>query len=336
MSLVVVAWKPHSANAVAAASRMRRGPAGKWYSPKSRSRASDVRAAVSAVSAATASAAAGAASAPAVAPGSGSACGAASSFTAWVPLSCEQYRIRAISGLADSGIPTYGPDQALGKCRALVSRKVVSMKRWIPTKPSASQPHARRPGRRVAVCAAAAAAACLSAAAFAVPAAHAAAPPASGCAAVNLIVARASTEAPGEGTTQSLATQIVNSSTQTVSQEAVVYPATLTNYTSSESQGVTNAEQELTTAVGNCPNQKEVLLGYSQGAEVSMDVIAGNSETGGTVAPVSTAISSHVVAVANFGDPGHVVGQSWDLGTATRAGLFPRSSAQLKDRKSVV
>jgi acetylxylan esterase len=82
--------------------------------------------------------------------------------------------------------------------------------------------------------------------------------------------------------------------------------------------------------VSNCPNQKEVLLGYSQGAEVSMDVIAGNSEVGGTVTPVSTAISSHVVAIANFGDPGHVVGQSWDLGTATRNGLFPRSSAQLR------
>jgi acetylxylan esterase len=204
------------------------------------------------------------------------------------------------------------------------------MKRWIPTKLSATQPQDRRLGRRVAVCAAAAAAACLSLASFTVPAARAAAPPASGCAAVNLIVARASTEAPGEGITQSLATQIVNSSTQTVSQEAVVYPATLTNYTSSESQGVTNAEQELTTAVGNCPNQKEVLLGYSQGAEVSMDVIAGNSEVGGTVTPVSTAISSHVVAIANFGDPGHVVGQSWDLGTATRNGLFPRSSAQLR------
>jgi cutinase len=206
------------------------------------------------------------------------------------------------------------------------------MKRWIPTKLSATRPHVRRPSRRVALyaAAAAAAAACLSLAAFAVPAARAAAPPPSGCAAVNLIVARASTEAPGEGTTQSLATQIVNSSTQTISQEAVVYPATLTNYASSESQGVTNAEQELTTAVGNCPNQKEVLLGYSQGAEVSMDVIAGNSEVGGAVTPVSTAISSHVAAIANFGDPGHVVGQSWDLGTATRNGLFPRSSAQLR------
>lgn len=162
------------------------------------------------------------------------------------------------------------------------------------------------------------------------PAAGAVPAPASGCAAVNIITARASTEAPGEGITGSLVTQIVDSSTQTVSREAVVYPATLTNYASSESQGVANAEQELTTAVRNCPAQKEVLLGYSQGAEVSLGVIAGNSEVGGTVAPVSTSVSSHVVAIANFGDPGHVVGQPWDLGTATRNGLFPRSASQLQ------
>lgn len=170
----------------------------------------------------------------------------------------------------------------------------------------------------------------LSLTALIAPAASAVPAPASGCAAVNIITARASTEAQGEGVTGSLVTQIVDSSTQTVSREAVVYPATLTNYTSSESQGVTNAKQLLTTAVQNCPGQKEVLLGYSQGAEVSMDVIAGNSEVGGTVQPVSTAISSHVVAIANFGDPGHVVGQPWDLGTATVKGLFPRGTSQLQ------
>ncbi len=195
--------------------------------------------------------------------------------------------------------------------------------------PSAIEPEVRRPRRRVAMFALAAVS-CLTLAAFAAPDAGAVTAPASGCAAVNIITARASTETQGEGITGSLVTQIVNSSAQTVSHEAVVYPATLTNYASSESQGVTNAEQELITAVQNCPNQKEVLLGYSQGAEVSMDVIAGNSEVRGTVAPVSTSISSHVVAIANFGDPGHVVGQPWDLGTATRNGLFPRGSSQLQ------
>jgi acetylxylan esterase len=174
----------------------------------------------------------------------------------------------------------------------------------------------------------AAAATGLSLAVVAAPQAGATVAPGSGCAAVNIITARASTESPGEGITGSLVTQIVNSSRQTVSREAVSYPATLTNYTSSESAGVANAEQELTTAVRNCPSQKQVLLGYSQGAEVVMDVIAGNAETGGTVGPVSTSVSSHIAAIANFGDPGHVTGQSWDLGTAALNGLFPRSSGQ--------
>jgi acetylxylan esterase len=194
---------------------------------------------------------------------------------------------------------------------------------------SATEPEVSRTRRRAAIVAAAAASS-LALAALVAPHARAVTAPSSGCAAVNIITARASTEAPGEGTTASLVTQIVNSSKQTVSHEAVVYPATLTNYTSSESQGVTNAEQELTTAVQNCPNQKEVLLGYSQGAEVSMDVITGNAEVSGSVAPVSTSISSHVVAIANFGDPGHVVSEPWDLGTSTRNGLFPRGTSALR------
>ena len=195
--------------------------------------------------------------------------------------------------------------------------------------PTATEAEVRRSRRRAALVVLTAAF-CLVLTALAAPKARAVPAPSSGCAAVNIITARASTEQPGEGITGNLVTQIVDDSTQTVSREAVVYPATLTNYTSSESQGVTNAEQELTTAVQNCPNQKEVLLGYSQGAEVSMDVIAGNSEVSGTVAPVSTSISSHVVAIANFGDPGHVVNQPWDLGTATLNGMFPRSTSQLQ------
>jgi hypothetical protein len=189
-------------------------------------------------------------------------------------------------------------------------------------------PEVRQLRRRVALVGLTAAS-CLVLTALAAPPAGAVTAPSSGCAAVNIITARASTESPGEGTTGSLVTQIVNSSKQTVSRESVSYPATLTNYASSESQGVTNAEQELTTAVQKCPSQKQVLLGYSQGAQVVMDVIAGNSEVG-SVAPVSTSISSHVVAIANFGDPGHVVNQAWDLGTATAKGLFPRGSSQLR------
>jgi acetylxylan esterase len=173
----------------------------------------------------------------------------------------------------------------------------------------------------------------LAVAAFAPIQAGAVAPPSSGCAQVNLIVARASTEAQGTGITGNLANQVQSSSSQTVSIQAVVYPATLNNYASSESQGVTAAKQLLATAVANCPNQKQVLMGYSQGANVSLDVVAGNAEVrpSTVIGPASASDLSHVVAIVGFGDPGNVIGQAWDLGTdTTRNGIFPRSSSQLQ------
>jgi acetylxylan esterase len=153
--------------------------------------------------------------------------------------------------------------------------------------------------------------------------------PSSGCAAVNLIVTRASTEAQGEGITGNLASAIVSASTQTVSVEATTYPASLTNYASSESQGVTAIESELSKAESACPNQKQVLLGYSQGAQASLDTITGNGEvSGGTAGKATSAELSKVVAIAVFGDPGHVTKQPWDLGTSTTNGIFPRNSSE--------
>lgn len=156
--------------------------------------------------------------------------------------------------------------------------------------------------------------------------------PGSGCAAVHVITARASTEAPGEGITGALVTQIVNSSQQTVSRASVNYPATLNNYANSSAQGVTALKQQLSTQVQNCPSQKIVLAGYSQGAHVVLDVLGGGGggSLGATTPPIAAAIASHVTAVATFGDPRHVVNQPFDLGTSTRNGLFPRSNTQLQ------
>jgi len=186
---------------------------------------------------------------------------------------------------------------------------------------------------RVATLFALTAASGLAMAAFAPIQAGATAFSGSGCAQVNIIVARASTEAQGQGITGNLASQVQSNSAQTVSIEAVVYPATLQNYASSESQGVQNAEQELATAVSNCPSQKQVLMGYSQGANVVLDVVTGNAEVrpSTVVAPASAANLSHVAAIVGFGDPGNIVKQAWDLGTdTTNNGRFPRSSTQLQ------
>ena len=153
-----------------------------------------------------------------------------------------------------------------------------------------------------------------------------------GCAQVSIITARASTEAAGEGITGALVTQVVNSSTQTVSRASVSYPASLTNYASSSLQGINALKSQLTSLVNSCPNTKVVLFGYSQGAHVVGDVLGGGQggSLGATTAPVAANISSHVTAIVTFGDPRHVVnGPQFNVGTSRTNGLFPRSSAQV-------
>jgi acetylxylan esterase len=153
----------------------------------------------------------------------------------------------------------------------------------------------------------------------------------SGCAAVSIITARASTEAAGEGITGALVTQVVNASAQTVSRASVSYPATLNNYANSSLQGINAAKTQITNLVNSCPNTKIVLMGYSQGAHVMLDVLGGGQggSLGTATAPLAANIASHVTAVATFGDPRHVPNQAFNLGTATRNGRFPRSQTQL-------
>lgn len=57
---------------------------------------------------------------------------------------------------------------------------------------------------------------------------------------------------------------------------AVVYPATLQNYQSSESQGVSAMMSDIQGYVQACPNSKIVLMGYSQVSSlISIYVLAG-------------------------------------------------------------
>ncbi|HEY0483974.1 MAG TPA: cutinase family protein [Kofleriaceae bacterium] len=152
------------------------------------------------------------------------------------------------------------------------------------------------------------------------------------CAAVHIITARASTEAAGEGITGALVSQIIASSNQSITRASVSYPATLNNYNSSSLQGINALKAQLTTQVQNCPTQKIVLAGYSQGAHVVLDVLGGGQggSLGTATPPIASTISSHVTAIATFGDPRHVPNQAFDLGTSTRNGRFPRSATQLQ------
>ncbi|KDR82460.1 hypothetical protein GALMADRAFT_275674 [Galerina marginata CBS 339.88] len=158
-----------------------------------------------------------------------------------------------------------------------------------------------------------------------------AAVPASPCAAVHIIAARASTEAPGAGIIGALVTQVQTQSKQTVSTVAVDYPATLTNYASSSAQGTQATITLLTNQAQACPSQKIVLVGYSQGAHIIGDAVAGGGGVAGLGAatpPVPASISNRVNAIIQMGDPRHIPGQSFDRGTAVLPGLFPRQANQ--------
>ncbi|EAU86436.1 hypothetical protein CC1G_05430 [Coprinopsis cinerea okayama7 len=154
--------------------------------------------------------------------------------------------------------------------------------------------------------------------------------PTTPCAQVHIIAARASTEPPGPGIVGQLITQIQNQSSQTVSTDSVDYPATLENYNESSSAGTAALKTHLTNQANRCPNQKIVLIGYSQGAHIIGDTLAGGGGglLGTRTPAIDSSIANRVVAVAKFGDPRHVAGKSYNEGTARRDGMFPRGLTQ--------
>lgn len=127
-----------------------------------------------------------------------------------------------------------------------------------------------------------------------------------------MIVARASTEASGEGIIGAVATQVQQSVPGSDS-EAVDYPATLTNYTSSEASGVAAMQKLIQDYVARCQSSKIALMGYSQvslsgfhrerlsdfwqGAQVVGDVLCGTSEAGfASTPPLDAALSKNSIS----------------------------------------
>ncbi|KAF2092120.1 carbohydrate esterase family 5 protein [Saccharata proteae CBS 121410] len=148
------------------------------------------------------------------------------------------------------------------------------------------------------------------------------------CAPVHIITARGSTEPQGNGALSSLVA-LIQKAHPSATTEAVVYPATLDNYSSSSSNGAAALTAQLTKYVEACPCSEIVLLGYSQGAQVIGDSLCG----GGAVIddaftePIDRSIGDHgeLTAIVQFGDPRFIKGLSFDKGNNTVSdGIFPR------------
>lgn len=145
--------------------------------------------------------------------------------------------------------------------------------------------------------------------------------------AVHMIVARASLEPPGFGVLQNISTRVIEQLPGS-NAEAVVYPATLDGYQGSEGQGVTAMTQLVNNYAQACPNSKMVLMGYSQGAQVTADTVCGSNINGfAQTQAISTALTEKVAAIMLMGDPTHLVNQPFDEGTSTKNGVSHRVPA---------
>jgi len=149
------------------------------------------------------------------------------------------------------------------------------------------------------------------------------------CPPSHLIVARGSLESPGPGSMATLAEKIIAANPGTTV-ESIEYPATIDNYATSSVNGTMATEQQLTAFVQKCPSSKVAMLGFSQGAQVVGDALAGGGIQGVSRlnAPVNRAVSERVAAVVMYGDPRHLVQTSFNVGTATKDGVFPRPMNQ--------
>lgn len=139
-----------------------------------------------------------------------------------------------------------------------------------------------------------------------------------------IIVARATGEDPGTGRVGAVARNVSDAIPDSII-EAIVYPATFANYTTSESEGVTAMTKAIKDRVAACPEGKIALLGFSQGAQVSADTLCGTDDGTGTAFPdtpdLGPEYAENIVAVIMFGDPSHSLNASFNEGNATRNGV---------------
>ncbi len=139
------------------------------------------------------------------------------------------------------------------------------------------------------------------------------------CAAVEVVFARGTFEAPGVGATGQAFVDALSARLpgKTVQAYGVNYPASL-NFGQAV-DGVADAANKIQAITAECPATKIVLGGYSQGAAVagyttSSAVPAGYSLPASISGPMPASVASHVAAIALFGTP-----DDWFLGLADRS-----------------
>lgn len=144
------------------------------------------------------------------------------------------------------------------------------------------------------------------------------------CPPVQIIAARGTNQAPGMGPALSQLATTIKQKLPNLHAEGLQYPASmLPTYEASEMVGVRNMTTYIKSYADMCPKTKQVIMGYSQGAQVAMDALCGVSTPGwpAKTAALSASYREQVKAIVVYGDPSHRAGMPYNRGTSTHNGV---------------
>ncbi|KAM0343225.1 hypothetical protein ACHAPU_008818 [Fusarium lateritium] len=140
----------------------------------------------------------------------------------------------------------------------------------------------------------------------------------------HVIAVRGSNEVQGPGEIGKIAAKILERIPGS-DMEALVYPALYEPYVPSQVEGVAAMTNLVRGYAQKCPNTPMVILGYSQGAHVTMDVMCGASSNGfPATMPQPYYIAEKVASIILLGDPSLVQSQEFHVGSSLGNGILPR------------
>ncbi|KZV60135.1 carbohydrate esterase family 5 protein [Peniophora sp. CONT] len=154
------------------------------------------------------------------------------------------------------------------------------------------------------------------------------------CPQLHIFGARETTAPPGFGTAGPVVQSIMNAFPGSTS-EVINYPACggqascgSVSYANSVLQGVQAVTNQVNSFNAQCPNTLLVLVGYSQGGQIFDDAFCGGGDTNeglfNTAIPISAAAQAKIPAAIFMGDPRHIPGESFNVGTCQASGFAPR------------
>jgi acetylxylan esterase len=153
----------------------------------------------------------------------------------------------------------------------------------------------------------------------------------SGCPGVHVFGARETTVSPGYGSAGTVVNLVLNTYSGSTA-EALSYPACGgqsscggVSYANSVVQGITAATSAINSFNTRCPDTQLVLVGYSQGGQVFDDVLCGGGDTNegysNTAVPIQASAVNMIKAAIFMGDPRHIPGLSYNVGTCQASGV---------------